>query len=247
MKRHGIKEIDFEPDWSCILCEDRGVLSDGTHCSCFKQQLISEAYQMSNLSGVLEKENFDTFRLDIFSADKVPGESYSQRENMRNIYHECMEFVSTFDAPGESNLLFYGPTGLGKTFMANCIAKALLDQGKIVIYQTASKLFDLLGTYYFKQIGWDQDPHVVDRLMTCDLLIIDDLGTELTNAFTASQLFQIVNDRQLAGYRTIISTNLQNKDLVDVYDDRTCSRLVAYYNFVKFFGKDIRWERPEKE
>ncbi len=247
LKQHGLRESDFLPDWSCALCRDRGVLPSGAHCSCYHQQLINKAYEMSNLSGMLEKENFKTFRLDLFSTAPIPSEGMSQRENMLQVLHECEGFAFNFEKPEERNLLFYGPTGLGKTFMANCIAKSLLDRGKIVIYQTAPKLFDLLGIHHFRKEGWDQDPQMVNRLMTCDLLIVDDLGTELTNAFTASQLFQIINQRHVAGLKTLISTNLNNKDLVNVYDDRIGSRLAAYYNFVKFFGKDVRWEKAQRE
>lgn len=247
MKRHGLKDIDFEPDWTCSQCADRGILNDGSHCSCFKQQLINEAYQMSNLSGILEKENFKTFSLDLFSQDKVTGENLSQRENMLQILHECEGFAFNFDLPEEKNLLFFGPTGLGKTFMANCIAKYLLDHGRIVIYQTAIKLISLLEANHFGKDARDKDPQTLERLFSCDLLIIDDLGTELTNTFTNGQLFQIINTRQLEGRKTLISTNLPPSTLMERYDDRICSRIFAHYYFVKFFGKDVRWERPEGE
>ncbi|MDW7672562.1 MAG: ATP-binding protein [Bacillota bacterium] len=247
MSRHGLTDADFEPDWTCSQCADRGILKDGSHCSCFKQQLINEAYQMSNLSGILEKENFKTFRLDLFSQDKVSGESLSQRENMLQILHECEGFAFNFDLPEEKNLLFFGPTGLGKTFMANCIAKSLLDHGRIVIYQTAIKLISLLEANYFGRDAREKDPQTLERLFASDLLIIDDLGTELTNTFTNSQLFQIINTRQLEGRKTLISTNLPPSALMERYDDRICSRIFAHYNFVKFFGKDVRWERAGAE
>lgn len=245
LNQHGLKESDFEPVWECSLCQDRGVLKDGSHCSCFKQQLINEAYQMSNLAGILEKENFKTFRLDLFSTEKVTGEAVSQRENMRQILTECEGFAFNFDLPEEKNLLFYGPTGLGKTFMANCIAKSLLDRGHIVIYQTAIKLISLLENHHFSKDGRERDPQTLERLFSCDLLIIDDLGTELTNTFTNGQLFQIINTRQLEGRKTLISTNLPPSTLMERYDDRICSRIFAHYNFVKFFGRDVRWEGTE--
>jgi len=245
MNQYGLKESDFEPVWECTLCQDRGVMKDGSHCSCFKQQLINEAYHMSNLAGILEKENFKTFRLDLFSAEKVPGEAVSQRENMRQVLTECEGFAFNFDLPEEKNLLFFGPTGLGKTFMANCIAKSLLDRGHIVIYQTAIKLINLLENHQFGKDGREKDPQTLERLFNCDLLIIDDLGTELTNTFTNSQLFQIINTRQLEGRKTLISTNLPPSTLMERYDDRICSRIFAHYSFVKFFGRDVRWEGTE--
>lgn len=245
MNQHGLKESDFEPVWECAFCQDRGILKDGSHCSCFKQQLINEAYQMSNLAGILERENFKTFRLDLFSTETVVAEGVSQRENMRQILTECEGFAFNFDLPEEKNLLFYGPTGLGKTFMANCIAKSLLDRGHIVIYQTAIKLINLLENHQFAKDSRDKDPQTLERLFSCDLLIIDDLGTELTNTFTNGQLFQIINTRQLEGRKTLISTNLPPSILMERYDDRICSRIFAHYNFVKFIGRDVRWEGTE--
>lgn len=243
MKTHGLTEADFQPHWSCPHCQDRGILKSGKHCTCFKQQLITQAYQMSNLAGILAKENFKTFRLDLFSDKETPEEGLSPRDNMLQVLQECEGFVFNFDEPNEKNLLFYGPTGLGKTFMANCIAKALLDREKVVIYQTAIKLIHLLENHQFGREGTPQDAQVLNRLFECDLLIIDDLGTELTNTFTNGQLFQIINTRHLEGKKTLISTNLPPAELMIRYDDRICSRLFAYYSFVKFFGKDVRWEK----
>ncbi|SMP58637.1 ATP-binding protein [Anoxynatronum buryatiense] len=242
MNSHHLTEADFQPHWSCAHCQDRGILKSGKHCSCFKQQLINQAYQMSNLAGILAKENFKTFRIDLFSEKEIPEEGLSPRDNMLQVLQECEGFVFNFDEPNEKNLLFYGPTGLGKTFMANCIAKALLDREKVVIYQTAIKLIHLLENHQFGREGTPQDSQVLTRLFDCDLLIIDDLGTELTNTFTNGQLFQIINTRHLEGKKTLISTNLPPGELMVRYDDRICSRLFAYYSFVKFFGKDIRWE-----
>lgn len=240
----GLTEKDLQVAYECQDCQDRGVLENGKHCHCYQQELIVRAYTMSNLSGVLEKENFKTFRLDLFSDQIPPKESLSPKDNMMQVLQQCEGFVFNFDAyasPEEkSNLLFYGPTGLGKTFMANCIAKGLLDRGKIVIYQTAYQLISLLEKHQFQE---KQDPQTIRMLSTCDLLILDDLGTELTNSFTNSQIFQLINTRHLEGTRTLISTNLTPKELMLRYDDRICSRLYAYYDFVKFFGEDLRWQR----
>ncbi len=242
LKDLGLSESDLQVGYECQRCEDRGFLQNGNPCACYQQQLINRAYTMSNLSTVLERENFSQFQLDLFS-DKVPrGEKRSPRAHMSNVLSICEGFVFNFREAGGSkpNLLFSGPTGLGKTFMANCIAKALLDRGHTVIYQTAGQLFSLLARHEFEE---KQDPRTIQLLHSSDLLILDDLGTELTNSFTNSQLFQLVNSRHLARRRTLISTNLTPKDLMDRYDDRICSRVFAYYEFVKFFGSDLRWER----
>lgn len=243
LEQHGLTESDFQPPWTCFRCRDRGILPDGSHCNCFRQQLITRAYQMSNLAGILEKENFKTYRVDLFSATPDPEEGLSPRDNMLEILTIAEGFAINFEDPDEKNLLFYGPTGLGKTFTANCIAKSLLDSEKTVVYQTAIKLMDLLESYYFHKTRREEDPQALERLTTCDLLIIDDLGTELTNSFTNSQLFQLINTRQLEERKTLISTNLPPSALMDRYDDRICSRLFAHYRFVNFFGQDLRWEK----
>ncbi len=239
----GLTEKDLQVEYECSDCQDRGVRENGTHCHCYQQELINRAYAMSNLSDILEKENFRTFNLELFSRQVPTGEETSPRDNMMQVLQKCEGFVFNFDAATSSekrNLLFYGPTGLGKTFMANCIAKGLLDRGKIVIYQTAYQLISLLEKHQFQE---KQDPQTIRLLSTCDLLILDDLGTEMTNSFTNSQLFQLINTRHLEGTKTLVSTNLTPKELMLRYDDRICSRLYAYYDFVKFFGEDLRWQR----
>lgn len=239
----GLTEKDLQVEYECDDCHDRGIRENGSHCHCYQQELINRAYAMSNLSGILEKENFRSFDLELFSKQVPAGEEVSPRDNMMQVLQKCEGYVFNFDAATSSekrNLLFYGPTGLGKTFMANCIAKGLLDRGKIVIYQTAYQLISLLEKHQFQE---KQDPQTIRLLSTCDLLILDDLGTEMTNSFTNSQLFQLINTRHLEGTRTLISTNLTPKELMLRYDDRICSRLYAYYDFIKFFGEDLRWQR----
>ncbi len=226
--------------FSCSNCNDTGFLSSGHKCKCFKQQLISKAYNMSNLSNILEKENFQSFNLDIFSDEPFEGQSLTPKENMMNILNVCEGFVFNFDVNKEDNLLFYGETGIGKTFLTNCIAKSLLDKGKIVIYQTAFRLLEILGDLRFRN---NNDKDKYNLLFEADLLIIDDLGTEMTNTFTNSELFNIINSRLLTNKKTIISTNLSPKEMMDRYDDRIFSRLFSMYTVLHFFGKDLRWEK----
>ena len=138
--------------------------------------------------------------------------------------------------------MFYGDTGLGKTFMCNCIAKSLLDKGHLVIYQTAFKMFEIIEDYKFKNADSHISKENYENLFDCDLLIIDDLGTELTNSFTNSELFNILNTRLLSGKKTIISTNLSPMQLGSNYAQRIFSRLFDRFKMVKFIGKDLRWE-----
>jgi len=229
----------LEEQYHCTQCQDRGFLTTGSKCSCLKQQLINKAYSMSNLTDILTKENFQSFNIDLFSNDPVAGQDMSPRENMLQIANVCEGFVFNFEKYNEENLLFYGPTGLGKTFLTNCIAKALLDKGKIVVYQTAFKIFEVLEAIRFHNA---QDKSSYQLLFDADLLIIDDLGTEITNTFTNSELFNIINSRLLANKKTIISTNLTLKDIMTNYDDRIFSRLFSKYTLLKFYGKDLRWQ-----
>lgn len=248
MKEYRLTDSDFDPRWECNHCQDKGVLPDGTRCTCFQQALITRAYEMSNLADILQRENFYTFQAEVFSSEKFPGETRSPREHMtHHVWKECRRFVTDFRSPEEKNLLFYGPTGLGKTFMANCIAKALLDKGHTVIYQTAIQLMDSLRDHFFAHDSRDRDSEHLNQLFFCDLLIIDDLGTELANTFTNSQLFQLVNTRMLQGKKTLVSTNLPPSALMERYDDRICSRFFSHYQFIKFYGPDVRWEVQSRE
>lgn len=229
----------LEDSFLCPICKDTGFIPSGDRCNCFKQQIINHAYSMSNLTNVLTKENFHTFDIHLFSNEIFEDQQATPQENMMNILNICEGFVFNFDNDNEENLLFYGPTGLGKTFLANCIAKSLLDKGKVVIYQTSFKIFELLEEIRFQN---SRNKEQADLLFEADLLIIDDLGTEMTNTFTNSELFNIVNSRLLSNKKTIISTNLTPKEIMDRYDDRIFSRLFSRFTALKFYGKDLRWE-----
>lgn len=228
--------------YNCNKCNDTGYLSTGEKCSCFKQSLINKAYDMSNLQNVLQKENFSNFDINIFSESKVEYEDRSPRENMMNILNISEGFVINFEKDNRENLLFYGQTGLGKTFMANCIAKSLLDKGYIVIYQTAFKIMDIISNHKFNRNNNSRSEDEYSLLFSADLLIIDDLGTEFTNSFTNTEIFNIVNTRLLEGKKMIISTNLSPKEFADTYTDRTFSRIFSNFVPLKFYGDDLRWE-----
>ena len=163
-------------------------------------------------------------------------------KNIITIKTKCIEFVNNFDNPDTKNLLFTGNTGLGKTFMCNCIAKSLLDKGHLVIYQTAFKMFEIIEEYKFHNINNSISKENYNNLFECDLLIIDDLGTELTNTFTVSELFMILNTRLLNKKKTIISTNFSLSKLAETYTERISSRIFDKFTLVKFVGKDLRWE-----
>ena len=238
---NGYLEIQHD----CNICKDKGFLDNGHKCNCLKQEIINESYKMSNISRMLEKENFTTLDTSIFSSEKDPESNISPQQNMLQIVSICESFILDFDKDNGENLLFYGDTGLGKTFMCNCIAKSLLDKGHLVIYQTAFKMFEIIEDYKFKNTDSHISKENYENLFDCDLLIIDDLGTELTNSFTNSELFNILNTRLLSGKKTIISTNLSPMQLGSNYAQRIFSRIFDRFKMVKFIGKDLRWESKQ--
>ncbi|MBU5308370.1 ATP-binding protein [Clostridioides mangenotii] len=241
---NSIPDNYLEMKYHCNMCKDKAFLPNGEKCNCFKQEIINEAYKMSNIENVLNKENFSNFNLEIFSTEKSKERGVSPRENIFEILTYCEDYVHNFNPIQSNNILFYGSTGLGKTYMCNCIAKDLLDKGYLVIYQTSFRILEILEDYKFRR---DSEGKISEEnyknLFDCDLLIIDDLGTELTNTFTSSELFNIVNTRLTAGKSIIISTNLTPSQIGETYTQRTLSRILDQFKIYDFFGSDLRWER----
>ncbi len=234
--------VDYlEPIYNCPDCKDSGYIK-GDRCHCLKQRLMDYTYAQSNLGRQLSKENFSTFNIDYYSDTAFNKEKLSPRRNMEIIYTACLNFVNTFDT-SDINLLFYGSTGLGKTFLCNCIARELMIKGKTVLYQTAFRLFDILSEYKFSSNKAEYDKNQLDNLVKADLLIIDDLGTEVNNSFISSELFNILNTRLIEGKKTIISTNLTLGELAKHYSERIMSRIIGHYHILKFYGEDIRKKR----
>lgn len=236
--------LDYmEVKYECQSCKDTGYLDNGDKCNCLKQALVSKAYKMSNLENVLEKQNFKNFKIDIFKDEPFEGETMTPRENMTDIVGIAEGFINNFDENNGQNLLFYGTTGLGKTFLCSCIAKSLLDKNKIVIYQTAFTILEILESRRFGKGDKRLGEYQYDLLFDSDLLIIDDLGTEISNTFTNAEIFNIVNTRIIKGKKTIISTNLTPKEISEIYTDRVFSRILDKFLPLKFYGKDLRWEQ----
>lgn len=243
------------PHYECSLCNDTGYVTDNnyktTMCTCLKQKLLNYSFNKSNMSN-LEKENFSTFNPNIFS-DEVDIAKYkfniSPRKNILNIKNKCIEFIENFDNPDYKNLLFTGNTGLGKTFMSNCIAVELLKRGKNVLYQTAPVLLESIIDYKFnknKEKNYNSN-NIYKSVLETDLLIIDDLGTETLNSLKLSELFTILNTRILnlnnKITKTIISTNLNINNIFNNYEERIGSRIAGYYDIYYFFGDDLRFTK----
>lgn len=227
--------------YDCPLCQDTGFVN-GSKCRCFKQAAIDLLYNQSNIKKILLLENFSNFNYDWYSEDYIdPVSGISALENIVNITKNVNSFLSDF--PSGDNLLFYGDTGVGKTFLTHCIAGELLEKGYSVLYLSAIDLFDLFSKYAFDNDSEADYRDVFSQILDCELLIIDDLGTELVNSFTNSKLFYCINERILAGQSTIISTNLSLEELMNTYSERIFSRLTMSYQIFKIFGDDIRLKK----
>lgn len=240
LKQNGYSENYLDIVYECNKCNDTGYLDDGNRCVCLKNKIVESKYNQSNLKDVLSRENFNTFNPDVFSDEKIEGEKFTQRENMALNKASAESFCYNFKKDNNHNLLLYGPTGNGKTFLINCIAKNILDKGYTVIYQTSFQLFDTIRKYRFANNTSELNESDYNTIFEADLLVIDDLGTELTNTFTISEFFNIVNTRILNRKKTIISTNLTPGELSRIYTDRVFSRIANYYESLPFYGKDIR-------
>lgn len=238
LEKYGI-EPDFDKEkYECALCSDTGYTPDGRRCRCFRQRMINSIYARANLPEILQKENFSTFSFKYYSDKKHNGEM-SERENMKRIYDRAKKLCDNFDNVSKG-LVFYGGPGLGKTFLSNCIAKDLMDKGKIVLYVRASRLFNLYDDYKF---GRNPDRSIIDNAYDADLLIIDDLGTEAQTKISISFLDDLINERTAAHKKTVISTNLNMKELAGVYSRRFTSRLFENFLINRFEGEDIRMQK----
>lgn len=223
--------------YNCKKCKDTGYVGM-ERCSCLSQKLISYQYKQFKLSHRVAQENFDTFNINFYSDEPWEG-GISSRENMKHVYMECIKYAKEFDSHNKS-LLFIGRPGLGKTFLCNSIAKDLLDAGKSVIYQSAPDLIDLIRKFKFDFESEDGEEQALKDIYECDLLIIDDLGTELTTQFSGLAIYNILNKRLINNRKIIISTNLSVDEIQNTYSERIFSRIFGNFYLYKFFGEDIR-------
>ena len=252
LKKNNINIDLFKPDYECKICNDTGYIQENNKsimCHCLKQRLLNLSYNKSNLSDI-KNQNFDNFNLNLFS-DEINLKKYkikcSPRQNIINIRNACKNFIDNFENLDEKNLFFCGNTGLGKTYMSNAIANEILKNGKTVLYQTAPVLLETVIDNKFNKYKNQNSDEFYKNVLTVDLLIIDDLGTENINSMTVSELFTILNTRILnlnnKPTKTIISTNLSIEQIFKIYEERIGSRIAGYYNIYQFVGEDLRLKR----
>lgn len=219
----------LKPVCDCPDCQDTGYIGQ-KKCHCFEKKIIELLYHQSNLAGTLSRENFDTLSYAWFQEPAL--------SDYKKAVEISRQFVASFDE-SKRNLLFMGTVGTGKTFLANCIAKALIDTCHSVIYFSAMELFNTFAKYAF-----DKDKKTLENfcndLYHCDLVIVDDLGTEMESSFVTSYFFSFLNGRGQLGKSTLITTNLGLKELNQKYSDRICSRIIGSFEICLLTGPDIR-------
>ncbi len=231
--------VDDAP--ACPQCQDSGCLADGAVCRCLMRYYTQE--QNRRLSRLLDlgSQSFETFSFDWYGTQAWESYGRSPRENMEIVFDICTGFARTF-AYGSGNLLFTGPPGLGKTFLSACIAREVSGRGFSVVYDTAAHIFQSFESGKFGREGLPgEDPErEIERCLHCDLLIMDDLGTEMLTSFVQATVYRLVNERLLSRKSTLLSTNLSVQELGRRYGEAVLSRVQGEYGCLVFFGEDIR-------
>jgi DNA replication protein DnaC len=228
----------FPPDYSdpryeCEKCRDSGYV-DGEICECMKLRLRLAGYESSGIAKLMDEQTFETFRLDYYRTNQ---RSY---ENMSYVLRTMREYADKFNPARSGNLLLLGGTGLGKTHLSTAIAKTLIDNGYDVVYSGAIGMIADFEQHRFGNSAGGESGYDLDRYYDCDLLIIDDLGAEVSNQFTVSTIYNVLNNRISLGLPTVISTNLNQTELNARYWDRITSRILGEFRPLIFSGSDVR-------
>ncbi len=238
LKEAGYPSDYLSPIYQCPKCHDTGFLPESrTKCSCFIAAQTRLLFEQSGIFELIQIQNFDTLSFDYFNDSE--SVSYS------NAINNAKNFIRNFNTDYQ-NLVFYGNVGTGKTFLSCCIAKELMEMGFSVTYYSADKLFKDLVDLRF---GDDKNEYFsfIEDMNQCDLLIIDDLGTEAITERVKADLFTCLNNRDLSGKATLISTNLTLDELNRRYSERIFSRVSSHFTFCKFEGRDIRMLKKFQE
>ncbi len=227
---NGFPKDYLQMQYTCPMCKDTGYIG-GEKCICLKNQILSLLYEQSNIASLLKTDNFDALSEEYYQGEDL--------QRFREAVALCHRFVNDFKHT-KDNLFLYGNVGVGKSFLSCCVAKELLDKGYSVLYFSSSHLFEVLKENDFSKESKENLYTSKEDIYNCDLVVIDDLGTELTNSYISTRLFSLINERILRNKSTIISTNLSLKDLRELYSDRIFSRISTKYKLCKLSGPDIR-------
>ncbi|ETO97147.1 putative DNA replication protein DnaC [Lachnoanaerobaculum sp. MSX33] len=250
----GFPKDYMEITYDCKDCKDTGYI-DGKKCHCLQLRIRKLLYAQSNLENILSKENFENFSFDYYDNKTIlPGQNMTNAAYMEGVKRFCEKFADKYfkingskngvdtasDENDRRNIIFSGNTGVGKTYLSNCIAKVLLDRYYSVIYLSAKELFEALVKVKLEKSEDQKYLLLIEEVYESDMLIIDDLGTELSNHFTTTEFFHIINRRVNTEKSTIISTNLSLDEMRDIYSERVTSRIRKSFMYIRLFGNDIR-------
>ncbi len=233
--KHGFDANYTDPIYDCEKCQDTGYI-DARICSCYKQALTTKGYESSGIANLLKKQSFESFSLDMYPDEVKP--------TMKRNYNKLKSFVDNFEND-KTNFLLVGGTGLGKTHLSTSVAKELVDKGYYVVYEIAQNIFADFENDYFRDRFSDSEM-TSERYLECDLLIIDDLGTEIVTSRSLSYLYNVINTRINKNLPILISTNLSGKEIEKLYNERIVSRLFGEFTIVKFEGLDVRKAKIKK-
>ena len=228
----GLPEDYTEPRYECDLCHDTGYCS-GKMCRCFKEALVLAEIEHSGLGQLVKTQRFDSFSFDFYAKES--------EAIIRRNFNMLKEFAENFSGKGDSSWLLMGGTGLGKTHLSSSVAVEVIHKGFDVVYMTSGSMFSVFEKQRFGDGSVDDGSD--EKFHSADLLIIDDLGTEMVNQFTLSCLYNVINSRTVNGKSTIINTNLTREELLHRYSDRITSRLFGEFKPLLFVGKDIRAQK----
>ena len=239
----GFEEGFLDDGPICPQCGGSGYMGEKM-CECLRELCRQE--QKKELTSLLSVGNarFEHFRLDLYPDTYHEDYGCSPRQMMRLVLSRCQRYCASF-GPDSGNMLFTGGPGLGKTFLSACIARAVADGGHSVVYETAIGLFSEFETAKFGDYS-EENTARTEKFLKSDLLIIDDLGSEMTTQFTMSALYRVINTRLMEGKATIISTNLTREALSSRYSPAICSRILGMYQLMQFLGNDLRQEKNGK-
>ncbi len=244
LEKNGFPRNYTEPQYECEACRDTGYVGIKM-CACMRKKLVMAGMAASGLSALMQSQSFDNYSLDYYA--QKPEEYRVMCKNFETVKQYAERFSMEEGKPVPNSLLFLGGTGLGKTHLSTAVARKVIERGYDVYYNSA---VGMISDFEFKRFGngvAQSENDNTARYTECDLLIIDDLGTEVVNQFTLSCLYHVLNTRLNLGKPTLISTNLSSAELRKTYTDRLTSRLMGEYHLVPFYGTDIRKQKIQKK
>lgn len=254
MEKNDLPATLGEVAYACRTCSDTGYVGT-SRCACYQSKLIPLLFESANLRH-LKDISFDQFDETLFSDQPDPKRyqsDLSPRAQIKGIRQACERFISAFDDPDTRNLFFVGKPGTGKTYLMACVAHALIEKGRTVLYLPAAQLFDALAEYrvlstsfHPDEIRFEKSSAMQDTILNCELLLIDDLGTEFASAARYPELLQVLDQRTGPARRTILSSNVEAGLMREVYDERLLSRLYGGFAVYRFIGEDIRFIQNQR-